>query len=111
MISDDSEYSCHQQWYKHVCVRTAAGYCSNSVTGNTAAASKSGCGGSCSSSGSAAATAAAAAAEWRDPDSAADSDTKWRDSADSGMCRVSVLKGQQLFSDMLSCISTVMKIQ
>ena len=109
MISDDGEYGRRQQWYKYVCVRTAAGYRSNSVTGNTAAASKSGRGGSRSSGGSAAATAAAA--EWRDPDSAADSDTKRRDSADSGTCRVSVLRGQQLFSDMLSRLSTVMKMQ
>jgi len=92
-ISDDSEYSRYQQWYKYIRVCTAAGYCSDSVTSNTAAASKSGCGGSRSSSGSTAATAAAAA-EWRDPDSAADSDTKWRNSADSGMCRVSVVRGQ-----------------
>jgi len=103
MISDNSEYSCHQHWHKYICVCTAAGYCSSSVTGNTAAASKSGCGGSCSSSGSTATTAtaatttaAAAAAEWRDPDSAADSNTKWRDSADSGTCCVSVVRGHQL---------------
>jgi hypothetical protein len=107
MISDNSKYSCHQQWYHYVCVCTTAGYCCNSVTGNTAAANKSGCSGSCSSSGSTTATAA----EWRDPDSAADSDTEWRDSADSGMCCVSVIRGQQLFNDVLSQISTEKKLQ
>jgi hypothetical protein len=98
MVSDDIERSCHQQWNKYVCVRTASSCRSNSVTGNTTAASKSGCSGSCGSSRS----AAAAAAEWRDPDSAANSYTKRRDSADSGTCCVSVIRGQQLFSDVLS---------
>jgi hypothetical protein len=109
MVSDDSEHRCHEQWNKYVCVRTAASYCSNSVAGNTAAASKSGSSGSCGGSSSTA--AAAAAAEWRDPDSAADSDTKRRDSADPGMYCVSVVRGQQLFSDVLSQRSTEMKIQ
>jgi hypothetical protein len=95
MISDDGEFSCYQQRYNFVRVCTAAGCCSNSVTGNTAAANKSGCCGSCSSSGSTTATAA----EWRDPDSSADSHTKWRDSTDSGTCSVLFVREQQLKSD------------
>jgi hypothetical protein len=101
MISDDSKYSCHQQWHYYICVSTAAGYCCNSVTGNTAAANKSGCCGSCS---------AATAAEWRDPDSTADSHSKWGDSTDSGMCSVLLIREQQLMT-VLFQTRTEMKTQ
>jgi hypothetical protein len=90
-ISDNNKHCLYQWRYNYSSVYTAASYSNSSATaystGYTAAADKpSSCGGSTAAATTAATTTATTAAGWWDPDSTANSYTKWRDSADSSMC-------------------------